>query len=47
MLKVLVLGQGKLGREITYQTRWDSLSRGKDKVQFSSYREGFIAIDFK
>ena len=37
MLKVLVLGQGKLGREITYQTRWDSLSRGKDNIDVNNF----------
>jgi hypothetical protein len=39
MLKVLVLGQGKLGREITYQTRWDSLSRGKDNIDVNNFDE--------
>jgi len=41
MLKVLVLGQGKLGREITYQTRWDSLSRGKDNIDVNNF-DGWV-----
>jgi dTDP-4-dehydrorhamnose reductase len=37
MLKVLVLGQGKLGQEIINQTGWDYLSRGKDNIDVSDF----------
>jgi len=31
-MKVLVLGNGKLGQEIINQTGWDYLSRNKDNI---------------
>jgi dTDP-4-dehydrorhamnose reductase len=37
MLKVLVLGQGKLGQEIINQTGWDYLSRSKDNIDVSDF----------
>lgn len=39
MMKVLVLGQGKLGKEIVNQTGWDSLSRSKDNIDTATFDE--------
>jgi dTDP-4-dehydrorhamnose reductase len=38
-MKVIILGQGKLGKEITKQTGWDSLSRGKDNIDVNNFDE--------
>ena len=38
-MKVLVLGQGKLGKEIVKQTGWDSLSRSEDSIDTSTFDE--------
>jgi len=36
-MKVLVLGDGKLGQEIINQTGWDLLSRKKDNIDVSTF----------
>lgn len=36
-MKVLVLGDGRLGQEIVNQTGWDLLSRKKDNIDVSSF----------
>jgi dTDP-4-dehydrorhamnose reductase len=36
-MKVLVLGDGLLGSEIIKQTKWDFLSRKKDKINIESF----------
>ena len=38
-MKVLVLGDGKLGSEIVKQTKWDYISRKKDKFDFTNNKD--------
>jgi len=38
-MKVLVLGYGKLGKEIVYQTGWDCLSRKKDNIDLNNFND--------
>ena len=38
-MKVLVLGNGKLGQEIINQTGWDFLSRKKDNIDVSKFND--------
>lgn len=38
-MKVLVLGDGRLGREIIDQTGWDFLSRKKDNIDVNTFDE--------
>jgi dTDP-4-dehydrorhamnose reductase len=37
LMKVLVLGDGRLGQEIINQTGWDLLSRKKDKIDIHTF----------
>lgn len=38
-MKVLVLGDGKLGSEIVKQTKWNYISRKKDKFDFTNNKD--------
>ena len=47
-MKVIILGQGKLGREISNQTSWENLSRSKDKIEvaeFDLWKEKLLPYD--
>jgi len=43
-MKVLVLGNGKLGQEIINQTGWDYLSRSKDNIDTTTFDEWFYKL---
>ena len=47
-MKVIILGQGKLGKEIFNQTKWDNLSRSKDRIdvnEFDLWKEKLLPYD--
>ena len=47
-MKVIILGQGKLGREIYSQTKWDNLSRSKNNIEvteFDQWKEKLLPYD--
>ena len=47
-MKVIILGQGKLGKEISNQTKWDNLSRSKDQIdvnKFDQWKEKLLPYD--
>lgn len=47
-MKVIILGQGKLGREIHIQTKWDNLSRSKNNIEvteFDQWKEKLLPYD--
>lgn len=47
-MKVIILGQGKLGREIYSQTKWDNLSRSKNNIEvteFDQWKEQLLPYD--
>lgn len=47
-MKVIVLGQGKLGKEIYSQTNWDNLSRSKNNIEvteFDQWKEKLLPYD--
>lgn len=47
-MKVIILGQGKLGKEIYSQTNWDNLSRSKNNIEvteFDLWKEQLLPYD--
>jgi dTDP-4-dehydrorhamnose reductase len=47
-MKVIILGQGKLGKEIYSQTNWDNLSRSKNNIEvteFDLWKEKLLPYD--
>ena len=47
-MKVIILGQGKLGKEIYSQTNWDNLSRSKNNIEvteFDQWKEKLLPYD--
>ena len=47
-MKVIILGQGKLGKEIYSQTKWDNLSRSKNNIEvteFDQWKEKLLPYD--
>lgn len=47
-MKVIILGQGKLGKEIYNQTNWDNLSRSKNNIgvtEFDQWKEKLLPYD--
>lgn len=47
-MKVIILGQGKLGKEISNQTKWDNLSRSTDQIdvnEFDLWKEKLLPYD--
>lgn len=47
-MKVIILGQGKLGRKIYSQTKWDNLSRSKNNIEvteFDQWKEKLLPYD--
>jgi dTDP-4-dehydrorhamnose reductase len=47
-MKVIILGQGKLGREIFSQTLWENLSRSKNNIEvteFDKWKEKLLPYD--
>tara|TARA_R110000868_G_scaffold186190_2_gene428447 strand:+ start:838 stop:1512 length:675 start_codon:yes stop_codon:yes gene_type:complete len=44
-MKVLILGDGLLGSEITKQTGWDYLSRKKDGIEVNNFNDWLYKMD--
>jgi len=47
-MKVIILGQGKLGKEIYNQTKWENLSRSKNNIEvteFDQWKEKLLPYD--